>query len=106
MNDEIREKLWQSAQRSAAVPGQGGRGSYSGNGSRRLSAACGRAESRGFLPARVCGRSPADVLLTRQSAAFLPSHAYAKRGRQQRREEEREREQQRSQIDDKRQAEH
>lgn len=104
MNDETREKLWQSAKRSAAVPGQGGRGSYSG--SRRLSAGCGRAESRDFLSARVCGRSPADVLLARQSAAFLPSHAYAKRGRQQRREEEREREQQRSQIDDERQGEH
>jgi hypothetical protein len=43
MNDEIGEKLWQSAKRSVAVPGQGRKGSYSG--SRRLSAGCSRAES-------------------------------------------------------------
>ncbi len=90
---ELHCKPRQSAKRIAAVPGHGGKGSYSG--SRRLSAGCSRAESWDFLLTRVCGRSPADVLLARQSVVFLPSHACAKRGRQQRREEEQEREQQR-----------
>jgi len=76
----------QSAKRSAAVLGCGGKGSYSG--SRRLSAECSRAENWDFLLTRVCGRSPVDVLLARQSVVFLPSHACAKRGRQQRTEEE------------------
>ncbi len=83
---ELHCKPRQSAKRSAAVPGHGGKGSYSG--SRRLSAGCSWAESWNFLLTRVCGRSSTDVLLARQSVVFLPSHACAKRGRQQRREEE------------------
>ncbi len=86
---ELHCKPRQSAKRSAAVPGHGGKGSYSG--SRCLSAGCSRAESWDFLLTRVCGRSPADVLLARQSVVFLPSHACAKRGRQQRRERSKER---------------
>jgi hypothetical protein len=66
---EPRERLGQSAKRSAPVPGQAGRGSYSG---RQTSAGCTRAESRDFWPARVCGTSRAYLLVTRQSAAFLP----------------------------------
>jgi len=50
---ETHENHGQSAKRSTAVPGQGGKGIYSG---RRLSAGCGRIKSRDFLPARVCGR--------------------------------------------------
>jgi hypothetical protein len=72
---EPRERLGQSATRSAPVPGQAGRGSYSG---RRTSAGCTRAESRDFWPTRVCGRSRASLLVTRQSAAILPSRARAK----------------------------
>jgi hypothetical protein len=72
---EPRERLGQSAKRSAPVPGHAGRGSYSG---RQTPAGCTRAESQDFLPARVCGRSQADPLLARQSAALLPSRACAK----------------------------
>ncbi len=86
MCKELHYKPKQSAKRSAVVPGHGGKGSYSG--SRRLSAGCSRAESWDFLLTRVCGRLPADVLLARQFVVFLPSHACAKRGRQQKREEE------------------
>ncbi len=42
---------------------------------RPTSAGCGRADRRDFLPARFCRRSPADLLLERQSAALLPSCA-------------------------------
>jgi hypothetical protein len=48
-NCETRETLGQSAERSVAVSGQGGRGSYS---ARRLSAGCGGAESWDFLGLR------------------------------------------------------
>ncbi len=54
----------------------GRKGSYSG---RQTSAGCGRAERRDFLRARYCGRSRADLLLERQSAALLPSCARPKR---------------------------
>jgi len=54
LNDETR-RLGQSSKRSAAVRGQ--------------------ADRRDFLPARFCGRSRADLLLERQSAALLPSCA-------------------------------
>jgi hypothetical protein len=50
--------------------------SYSG---RQTSAGCGRAERRDFLPATFCGRSRADLLLERQSAALLPSCVRPKR---------------------------
>ncbi len=79
MCKELHYKPRQSAKRSAAVSGHGGKGSYSG--SKCLSAECSRAESWDFLLSRVCGRLPADVLLARQSIVFLPSHACAKRGR-------------------------
>jgi hypothetical protein len=89
---ELHCKPRQSAKRSTAVPGHGGKGSYSGN--RRLSARCSRVESWDFLLTRVCGRSSVDVLFARQFVMFLPSHACAKRGRQQRKEEEQKRKQQ------------
>ncbi len=66
----------QSAKLSAAVRGQAGRGSHSG---RQMSAGCGRAEIRDFLPARFCGRPRADLLLARQSGTLLPSCARPKR---------------------------
>jgi hypothetical protein len=50
----------------------GGKGSSSG---RQTSAGCGRAERRDFPPSRFCGRSRADLLLERKSAALLPSCA-------------------------------
>ncbi len=77
VNDDTREKLGQSTKRNATIPGQGGRGSHCVRFV-YLSAKCGQAESRDFLPAKVCGRSWADLLLTRQSAVLLPSCAYAK----------------------------
>ncbi len=83
---ELHCKPRQSVKRSAAVPGDGGKGSYSG--SRCLFAGCSQAESWDFLLTRVCGRSLADVFLAQQSVMFFPSHACAKKGRQQRREEE------------------
>jgi len=46
-------KLGQSAKRSSPVPGQGGKGSYSG---RHTSAGSGQAESWDFLSASVCGQ--------------------------------------------------
>jgi len=48
VNGETRERLGQSAKRSAAVRGQAGRGATG----QAESAGCGRAESRDFLPAR------------------------------------------------------
>ncbi len=77
VNDDTREKLGQSTKRNATIPRQGGRGSYRGRFI-CLSTKCGQAESRDFLPAKVCGRSWADLLLTQQSAVLLPSCAYAK----------------------------
>ncbi len=69
VNGETREKPGQSAKRSAAVRGQAGRGApVAGRGRPR-------AERRDFLPARFFGRSRADLLLERQSAALLPSCA-------------------------------
>jgi hypothetical protein len=68
------ERLGQSAKRSAPVPGQARKGSYS---DRQTSVWCGRAESGDFVPARFCGRPRADLLLARQSAALLPSCACA-----------------------------
>ncbi len=52
MRGEIRERLGQSAKRSAAVRGQAGRGATV---ARPTSARCGRAEGRDFLPVRFCG---------------------------------------------------
>jgi hypothetical protein len=54
----------------------GRKGSHSG---RQTSAACGRAESRDFPPARFCGRSRTHLLLARQSATLLPSCVRPKR---------------------------
>jgi hypothetical protein len=77
-SSKLCERLGQSAKRSAAVPGQAGRGDSSG---RQTSAARGRAESRDILPARSCGRSRVDLLLARHSAVLPPSCACAKRDR-------------------------
>ncbi len=68
------ETLGQSAKRSAPVPGQARKGTYS---DRQTSVWCGRAESGDFVPVRFCERSRADLLLARQSAALLPSCACA-----------------------------
>ncbi len=52
VNGEIRERLGQSAKRSAAVRGQAGRVATV---ARQTSAGYGRAERRDFLPGRFCG---------------------------------------------------
>jgi hypothetical protein len=76
-SSKLCERLGQRAKRSAAVPGQAGRGATVA-GRRRLQ------QSRKveiFCLARFCGRSRADLLLARQSAALLPSCAWARDGK-------------------------
>jgi hypothetical protein len=72
------ERLGQSAKRSAPVPGQARKASYS---NRQTSVWCGRAESGDFVPARFCGKPRADLFLARvlpsRTAALLPSCACA-----------------------------
>jgi hypothetical protein len=69
VNGETRERLGQSAKRSAAIRGQAGRGPTV---AWPTSAGCGRPETWDFLPARFCGRSRADLL--RASRFLLHLH--------------------------------
>jgi hypothetical protein len=72
------ERLGQSAKRSAPVPGQARKASYSDS---QTFVWCGRAESGEFVPARFCGKPRADLFLARllpsRTAALLPSCACA-----------------------------
>ncbi len=72
-NGETRERLGQSAKRSAAVHGRRSEGELQWQAD--VCRVCDRAEAKIFLPARFWGRSRADLLLEQQCAALLPSCA-------------------------------
>ncbi len=72
-NGETRERLGQSAKRSAAVRGRRPEGELQWQAD--VCRVCDRAESEDFSPARFWGRPRADLLLEQQCAALLPSCA-------------------------------